>query len=54
MDKIPSTPQIWNKYISSPKEKKMIKWANKTKISQLTIDNIIKDNTWQNSDMINY
>jgi len=51
MDKIPSRTQIWNKYISSPKEK-MIKWAHKTKTSQLTIDNIIKDNTWGNSDKI--
>ncbi len=39
--------------ISHYQKKKMIKWANKTKTSQLTIDNIIKDNTWRNSDMIN-
>jgi hypothetical protein len=40
--------------ISNHQKKKMIKWANKTKTPQLTIYNIIKDNTWQNSDMINY
>jgi len=53
----------WTKYlvqhkyeinISNHQKKKMIKWANKTKTPQLTIYNIIKDNTWQNSDMINY
>jgi len=42
----------YERNISHHQKKKMIKWANKTKTSQLTIDNILKDNTRRNSDMI--
>jgi len=37
------------------KRQNLIKWVEKTKISQSTRDNnIITDNTWQKSNMINY
>ena len=40
--------------IPNKERQKLIKWVEKTKISQSTIDNIITDNTWRKSNMINF
>jgi hypothetical protein len=40
--------------IPNKERQNLIKWVEKTKISQSTIDNIMTDNTRRKSNMINY